>query len=97
MSEELKKNYKSTREYIRTVVVPQMQIKLRQGFGRAIRTETDTCVIAILDDRAIPGSAYYHAVLDALPEMRKTRNIHEVSRFIHNVKGYTYFLNPPRS
>ena len=97
LSEELKKNYKSTREYIRTVVVPQMQIKLRQGFGRAIRTETDTCVIAILDDRAIPGSAYYHAVLDALPEMRKTRNIHEVSRFIHNVKGYTYFLNPPRS
>ena len=36
-------------DYIREVIIPDMQVKLRQGFGRAIRTETDTCVVSILD------------------------------------------------
>ena len=31
-------------------VIPEMQKKLRQGFGRAIRTEQDSYVVAILDD-----------------------------------------------
>ncbi len=39
--------------FIRAVVVPEMQIKLKQGFGRAIRAETDTCIISILDERAV--------------------------------------------
>ena len=44
-----------------------MQIKLRQGFGRAIRTETDTCVVSILDSRAGRGGKYHKEVIDALP------------------------------
>lgn len=49
-----KEQYGNLREYIKAVAVPDMQKKLRQGFGRAIRTETDTCVVTILDSRA-PG------------------------------------------
>ena len=55
-------DYDSVPDYIRAVVVPDMQIKLRQGFGRAIRTETDTCAVAILDERSIPGARYYNQV-----------------------------------
>ena len=49
LGERRKKEYNSLTDYIRSEVVPEMQIKLRQGFGRAIRTETDTCVVAVLD------------------------------------------------
>ena len=45
----MRKQYSNLHSYIRAEVVPEMQIKLRQGFGRAIRTETDSCVVAILD------------------------------------------------
>ena len=44
-----------------------MQKKLRQGFGRAIRTETDTCVVSILDIRAVKGGKYHEDVMCALP------------------------------
>ena len=96
--DEQRKNYPALRDFIQEVIVPEMQIKLRQGFGRAIRTETDTCVIAVLDERAVPGRRYHNSVLAALPEMRKTRDLKEVERFIRNVKTPDYFrgsLEPP--
>ena len=43
ISEAQKKEYDCLKDYIQAVVVPDMQKKLRQGFGRALRTETDTC------------------------------------------------------
>ena len=58
---------RSRSQFIQNVAVPEMQIKLRQGFGRAIRTESYTCVIAILDERAGRGRRYNKAMLDALP------------------------------
>lgn len=78
---ELEK-YSSLRAFIREVAVPEMQIKLRQGFGRAIRTESDTCVIAILDERACRGRRYAQAVSEALPEMRRTGSLREVTKFL---------------
>ena len=42
ISEAQKKEYASLKDYIQAVIVPDMQKKLRQGFGRALRTETDT-------------------------------------------------------
>jgi ATP-dependent DNA helicase DinG len=68
-----------------------MQIKLKQGFGRAIRTETDTCVIAILDERAAKGQRYRKDVLAALPEMPVTGSLREVEQFIRKVKTEHYF------
>ncbi len=52
LKEKERENHPTLRLFIRAVVVPEMQIKLKQGFGRAIRTETDTCVVAILDVNA---------------------------------------------
>lgn len=77
---------------IKTVVIPDMQVKLRQGFGRAIRTETDTCVVSILDYRAAPGERYHKAVLETLPNLRLTRKIEDVEEFIRAKKGPDYFM-----
>ena len=89
--QRMKENYPSLKAYIQSVSVPQMQIKLRQGFGRAIRKETDTCVIAILDERATRGGRYHRAVMEALPELPVTGDIHRVERFIRKVKPKEYF------
>ena len=58
LSEAEKMYYPSLHDYIQAVVLPDMQRKLRQGFGRAIRTETDTCVVSILDHRAALGAQF---------------------------------------
>lgn len=84
--------YKHLQEYIRQIVVPDMQLKLRQGFGRAIRTETDTCVVSVLDSRAAKGGRYHKAVLEALPKCRVTEDIGEVERFIRERKGIDYYM-----
>lgn len=87
-----RKRYKHLQEYIRQIVVPDMQLKLRQGFGRAIRTETDTCVVSVLDHRAARGGRYHEAVLEALPKCRVTEDIGEVERFIRQRKGIDYYM-----
>lgn len=47
--------------------VPEAIIKLKQGFGRLIRTRTDTGMVAILDPR-IRSKPYGRAFLESLPE-----------------------------
>ena len=91
LKEKERENHPTLRLFIRAVVVPEMQIKLKQGFGRAIRTETDTCVVAILDERAAEGKRYSKDVLAALPEMPITDSLEDVARFIRSVKGPDYF------
>ncbi|RMF44841.1 MAG: helicase [Planctomycetota bacterium] len=51
--------------------IPEAVIKLRQGFGRLIRTATDQGIVVILDSR-IRTKAYGRAFLDALPDCRIT-------------------------
>ena len=68
-----------------------MQKKLRQGFGRAIRTEQDSCVVAILDERAAPGAKYHNAALAALPDCQTTSKIEDVQHFIREQKHPDYF------
>ena len=92
LKEKERENHPSLRLFIRAVVVPEMQIKLKQGFGRAIRTETDTCVVAILDERAAKGRRYCKDILAALPEMPVTGSLEDVARFIRTVKSDTYFM-----
>ena len=91
LKEKERENHPSLRLFIRAVVVPEMQIKLKQGFGRAIRTETDTCVVAILDERAAKGKRYSKDVLAALPEMPVTGSLKDVAKFIQAMKGPDYF------
>lgn len=86
-----RERYDSLHKFLREVIIPEMQIKLRQGFGRAIRTETDTCVIAILDERAAEGRRYYRAMRDALPELPVTHSLKRVEQFLRSVKPDSYF------
>jgi ATP-dependent DNA helicase DinG len=50
--------------------VPQAVIKLKQGFGRLIRTTTDTGLVVIFDPRVLT-KGYGRAFLQALPECRQ--------------------------
>jgi ATP-dependent DNA helicase DinG len=50
--------------------VPQAVIKLKQGFGRLIRTRTDTGLVVILDPRVLT-KGYGKRFLEALPECRR--------------------------
>ena len=49
--------------------VPEAIIKLKQGFGRLIRSKTDTGIVVILDSR-VKTKRYGRLFLDALPECR---------------------------
>lgn len=92
VKEQERMKHATLHDFLRAVVVPEMQIKLRQGFGRAIRTETDTCVVAILDERAGKDRRYFWDVLTALPEVPVTHSLKDVERFIRAVKPEGYFL-----
>jgi ATP-dependent DNA helicase DinG len=50
--------------------VPQAVIKLKQGFGRLIRTKTDRGIVVLFDPRVLT-KAYGRAFLAALPECRR--------------------------
>ena len=91
LQQKKREAYPDLRSFIRAVAVPEMQIKLKQGFGRAIRMESDTCVIAILDERSAKGSRYFKDTCSALPQMPMTNSIYEVARFIRRVKDNGYF------
>ena len=87
-----RQQYPNLRDYINAEVIPEMQKKLRQGFGRAIRTEQDSCVVAILDERAGIGGKYHDAALAALPSCPTTEKIEDVQQFIRVQKRPDYFL-----
>ncbi len=67
-----------------------MLIKLKQGHGRAIRSETDTAVISILDIRA--NGLYKNQVINALPKCKATNKIEDIKKFIQEKKSPEYFL-----
>ena len=87
-----RQRYQNLHDYINAEVIPEMQKKLRQGFGRAIRTEQDSCVVALLDERAGIGGKYNDAALAALPACPTTEKIEDVQQFIREQKHPDYFL-----
>ena len=91
--EARRQQYPDLHSYIQAEIVPEMQQKLRQGFGRAIRTETDSCAVAILDPRAAPGGRYHQAVLDALPSgIPITTKTEDIQTFLRARKSPDFFL-----
>ena len=92
VSDYERRQYPNLRDYINAEVIPEMQKKLRQGFGRAIRTEQDSCVVAVLDERAGAGGKYHDAALAALPTCPTTEKIEDVQQFIREQKHPDYFL-----
>jgi ATP-dependent DNA helicase DinG len=83
--------YTDMDEYKRMVIVPEMLIKLKQGYGRLIRTETDTGVVALLDCRANRRGIYRTRVLNALPDCRVTSDLSVVRRLFKTKKSSDYF------
>ncbi len=51
--------------------LPEAVLKLKQGFGRLIRTQTDTGTVVILDPR-VRSKPYGKLFLDSLPNCRRT-------------------------
>lgn len=91
ISEYEKTCYSSIDDYLNSVLIPQMLIKLKQGAGRLIRNETDTGIISILDSRAGANGKYHDAILAALPKCSITSDIQEIKQFLRLMKDKTYF------
>ena len=79
--------------YKARAIVPDMLVKLKQGYGRLIRSEFDTGVCAILDSRANRRGAYRQRVLSALPECNITSNYKAVRDFYLDKKPAAYFIS----
>lgn len=64
--------------------VPQAVLKLKQGFGRLVRTREDRGVVLILDRRVVDRS-YGRRFVAALPPARRVRGPwHEISEELHH-------------
>jgi len=83
--------YPDMNGFMESVIKPEMLIKYKQGKGRGIRTERDTCVIAVCDIRASSGGAYHECVVAASPDCNVTSDIGEVSYFYERKKPPEYF------
>jgi ATP-dependent DNA helicase DinG len=60
--------------------VPSAAITLKQGFGRLLRNERDTGVVAILD-RRMTSKGYGRALIASLPPARRVSSMEEVRAF----------------
>lgn len=60
-------------------------IRLNQGFGRLIRTKSDTGVVAILDPR-LTHAGYRNTILNSLPKAYKTTLLQD-ARLVQALKG----------
>lgn len=66
------------------VFVPDMLLRLRQGTGRLIRSETDLGILSILDSRLSTAAkkSYRAQVLDTLPFKEVTEDFSILEKFV---------------
>jgi ATP-dependent DNA helicase DinG len=62
-------------------MIPAAIVRLRQGFGRLIRSTTDTGALALLDGRAT-STRYGETILRALPPARRITHLDELTEFL---------------
>ena len=67
-------------DWFNDYALPQAQLKLKQGFGRLIRTSEDRGVVAILDTRLV-RKTYGERFLRFLPPARRVFDIAQVEEF----------------
>ncbi|WP_340007575.1 ATP-dependent DNA helicase [Paenibacillus sp. FSL K6-0276] len=69
---------------LKDVFVPDMLLRLRQGTGRLIRSETDLGVLSILDSRlsAAAKKDYRDKVLGSLPFKKVTEDFRVLEKFV---------------
>jgi ATP-dependent DNA helicase DinG len=61
-------------------MIPAATVRLKQGFGRLIRSTTDRGVVALLDGRAA-STRYGATILSALPPARRIAHLDELENF----------------
>jgi ATP-dependent DNA helicase DinG len=61
-------------------MVPAAAVRLKQGFGRLIRSSTDRGVVALLDGRAA-STRYGATILAALPPAKRIAHLDELTEF----------------
>lgn len=69
------------RDWFREYTLPEAILRLKQGFGRLIRTATDTGVVAILDAR-LHTKAYGRQILRALPPCPRVEAIGQIEDWL---------------
>jgi ATP-dependent DNA helicase DinG len=79
--------YSQTRNGLMDVSVPEMVIKLKQGIGRLIRSESDKGIVSIIDSRVGDTSyvPYKDIIWESLPIKNKTNSIEEIKKFYDDV------------
>lgn len=63
------------------LALPGAALALKQGFGRLIRREDDTGIVALLDER-VHTKGYGKRLLGALPDAYRTSEVEELRRFV---------------
>ncbi|MGI9602753.1 MAG: ATP-dependent DNA helicase [Acidimicrobiales bacterium] len=74
------------RQAFQLIDVPRAATLLAHGAGRLIRSATDTGVVAVLDPRLATKKSYRWAFIEALPNMRRTRDKDEVVRVLNTIR-----------
>jgi ATP-dependent DNA helicase DinG len=69
------------RDWFREYTLPEAILRLKQGFGRLIRTATDTGVVAILDAR-LHTKYYGRQIIRALPACQRIESIEQLERWM---------------
>jgi ATP-dependent DNA helicase DinG len=70
----------------RELSLPQAQLRLKQGFGRLLRTTTDRGVVAVLDNR-LWTKGYGREMMASLPPCPRTYDFRDVERFFSAEAG----------
>jgi ATP-dependent DNA helicase DinG len=66
--------------------VPNAILRLKQGFGRLLRSTTDRGILAILDNR-ISTKSYGRLFMESLPDYEVTDNVEKLAEFMCNSPG----------
>lgn len=66
-------------------MLPEAALKLKQGFGRLIRTKTDTGMVSILDPRLLT-KAYGRIIINSLPKTPIVNSNDEVNEFFSEIE-----------
>ncbi|HWP09132.1 MAG TPA: ATP-dependent DNA helicase [Polyangiaceae bacterium] len=74
--------------------VPAAAIALKQGFGRLIRTATDSGIVALLDER-VHRKGYGKRLLEALPPATRTDDLGAVAQFWSKQESATLASRAP--
>ena len=90
MMEFKKEQFGNVVNFVGSYATPQMLIKLKQGAGRLIRTETDTGIVSILDGRASKTGAYHDRIKKAFEQYPLIHTVQEVRSFMYDVKADEY-------